>query len=121
MKDEDIDRLLAEMCVAWPNHTLLEPQARLWRDRLRSMSTDAVFEAAKLLVDRSRWWPSWSEMREAYRAEKRRLDLREAERGLPSPEPTEEQKAETRQIARSNIRKIRATLEEKRKNETAET
>lgn len=105
MTDPEIDRLLAEMCVAWPNHQITEPEARLWRSKLAPVDPEVAFATAGALLDRTRFWPHWSEFRaemtiQAGRVQMTRPQLAEA------PPDWEEQRSR----ARSAISDIRAQL-----------
>lgn len=108
MTPEEIDRLLAEMTVAWPNHTLLTPEARLWRGRLTPCEPVPAFEAISALVDTSEFWPHWSTFRAEYQLalRRQRLDAKQ----LPEAEPEKHVKEARRLKAKQQIAKMRETL-----------
>lgn len=97
MTGPEIDTLLAQMCVAWPNHKLTVDQARLWRTKLTPLNTDAAFAAAGVLLNRSAFWPHWSEFQPHYREALRRVDL--DQRALPEPAGRFDRETAREQIA----------------------
>ena len=115
MTEEEIDQLLAEMCVAWPNHTLTPLEARLWRSKLRPLNPEPAFAAAGALLGKTEFWPHWSEFQAAYYEQRRALRLdAEKPREIRARHLNDEEKAR----GRAGIEQARAQLAQSRKGDS---
>lgn len=110
MTPDQTDRVLAELAAAWPRADLTQATCLIWYDYLESVSAEAAEAAVRRVINEDRWFPALSRFLELARAAQRALDHKAAaERGLPEPVLTSDQ----RDFGRSVLSDLRSSLRAK--------
>jgi len=62
---DEADAIIAELNICFPTKQLLVEEVKRWEDNLLTFAFDDAKQAVKQIENSSRFWPSWSEFREA--------------------------------------------------------
>lgn len=85
MIPRDTAAVLGILAAAWPNQTITEQTAAVWREMLADVDQSDAMAAARTLVKRSEWFPSIAQFRnEAEANAHARCNRAAASRGLGS-------------------------------------
>lgn len=100
---DEADAIIAELNICFPGRQLLVEEVKRWEGNLEPFHYEDAKRAVKQIEDNSRFWPSWSEFREAIMPlHKDRLWIerqrREAEQRELMPAQTPEEAARIQDI-----------------------
>lgn len=103
MNIDQADAIIAELNICFPGKQLLVEEVKRWEANLEQFHYDDAKRAVKQIEDNSKFWPSWSEFREAIMPlHKERLwmekERREREQRELTPARTPEETARIRDI-----------------------
>lgn len=62
---DEADAIIAELNICFPSRQLLVEEVKRWENNLKEFYFEDAKQAVKRIEDNSRFWPSWSEFREA--------------------------------------------------------
>jgi hypothetical protein len=65
MNIDEADAIIAELNICFPGKQLLVEEVKRWEGNLAPFHYDDAKRAVKHIEDTSKFWPSWSEFREA--------------------------------------------------------
>ena len=102
MTPDQADQTLMLFAAQWPGK-ISDPTLLVWHQRLLDHDHETIQKAVGRLADTEPWWPCWSKVMEAVRAEQR---AGEADRALPEPDGP----PATLQEMRAGLAECRATL-----------
>ena len=110
MNRQETAQLLLVFSGAYPNHEVTPETSALWANVFESESFDALVAAAKVWIERERFWPTPADLRTIVRDARRREAMEAPEdRQLPAPEPPPHIDEETGEVLSTTRRP--ATLE----------
>lgn len=100
---DEADAIIAELNICFPGRQLLVEEVKRWEGNLEPFHYEDAKKAVKHIEDTSKFWPSWSEFREAIMPlHKDRLWIerqrREAEQRELMPAQTPEEAARIQDI-----------------------
>jgi hypothetical protein len=104
MNREETGQLLLALSGAYPTTEVTTETSELWANVFSGESFDALVEAAKVWIDRERFWPTPADLRTIIRDRRRREEMETPpeERQLPAPEPPPEIVPETGEVLSSS-------------------
>lgn len=93
---DEADAIIAELNICFPSRQLLVEEVKRWENNLLEFHFEDGKKAVKRIEDKSRFWPSWAEFREAILPfhkdrvwianDKKERELRELEKPMTSEE-----------------------------------
>lgn len=106
MNIDEADAIIAELNICFPSKQLIVEEVKRWEGNLLPFHYDDAKRAVKHIEDTSKFWPSWSEFREAIMPmHKERLwiekERREREQRALQPARTPEDAAKIAEIIKS--------------------
>ncbi len=73
--DKEIGMVMATLSAAYPHLSIPNETGCLYREELADVPADALMDAARAHIRRSKWFPTIAELREPYEAAKQRKAL----------------------------------------------